>query len=187
MSFQSAISVQHGVVVLDFKELAGQTAIGIRLMPEAAVYLASLLANAAERAGSGRPLESDSSGADEKEQNEAINATAINEFAAECHRRNREAGWWEPGEWTSVPAKLCLAHSEISEALEGYRKDLMDDKLPHRKMIEVELADVMIRIGDLATWLGLNLGDTINEKLEYNLHRQDHKIEVRKRAGGKKF
>lgn len=41
-----------------------------------------------------------------------------------------------------------LTISEISEAMEGERKSLMDDKLPHRKMAEVELADAIIRIGD---------------------------------------
>ncbi len=34
--------------------------------------------------------------------------------------------------------------------MEGERKDLMDDKLPHRKMAEVELADALIRIFDYA-------------------------------------
>lgn len=109
----------------------------------------------------------------------------LNHFASFCHRRSREAGWWE-GE-QSIGTKLCLIHSEISEALEGHRKDLMDDHLPHRKMIEVELADAMIRIVDLAAALGLDLGGAIDEKLEYNLHREDHKIEVRARQNGKKF
>ena len=36
-----------------------------------------------------------------------------------------------------------LIVSEIAEAMEGERKDLMDDKLPHRKMAEVELADAL--------------------------------------------
>src|SRR5579885_1179488 len=34
----------------------------------------------------------------------------------------------------------------LSRALEGHRKDKMDDHLPHRKMFEVELADACIRI-----------------------------------------
>ncbi len=44
---------------------------------------------------------------------------------------------------------MSLVHSEISEALEGARKNLMDDKLEHRTMFEVEIADVAIRLGDL--------------------------------------
>jgi NTP pyrophosphatase (non-canonical NTP hydrolase) len=114
-------------------------------------------------------------------------ATAMNQFAAEVHRRSREAGWWATPELANIPTKLCLIHSEISEAMEGHRKNRMDDHLPHRKMIEVELADAMIRIGDLAAALGLDLGGAIDEKMEYNLHREDHKIEARAAAEGKKF
>ncbi|MEN9885596.1 MAG: Burkholderia phage BcepB1A [Pseudomonadota bacterium] len=86
-----------------------------------------------------------------------------------------------------VAQKLCLIHSEISEAMEGHRKGLMDDKLPHRKMIEVELADAMIRIADLAGALGLDLGGAIVEKMEYNANREDHKLENRQKAGGKAY
>lgn len=46
--------------------------------------------------------------------------------------------------------KLMLAVSELSESLEGHRKGLMDDKLPHRLMAEVELVDFLIRCFDLA-------------------------------------
>ncbi len=114
-------------------------------------------------------------------------ADSINSFAVECHRRSRTAGWWSTPELSNIPTKLCLIHSEISEGMEGFRKGLMDDHLPQRKMIEVELADAMIRIGDLAAALNLDLGGAIDEKLEYNLHREDHKAEVRNAAGGKTF
>lgn len=119
-------------------------------------------------------------------------AAAINAFAAGCHAASRKAGWYTDPETCgervrSVPEMLCLIHSEISEAMEGYRKSLMDDKLPHRKMIEVELADAMIRIGDLAAYLGLDVGGAIVEKMAFNATREDHKLEARKAAGGKAF
>lgn len=119
-------------------------------------------------------------------------AAAINSFAADCHAASRKAGWYTnptTGEPLSrnVPEMLCLIHSEISEAMEGYRKDLPDDKLSHRRMIEVELADAMIRIGDLATYLGCDLGGAIVEKMAFNRTREDHKLEARKAAGGKAF
>ncbi len=119
-------------------------------------------------------------------------AAAINLFAADCHAASRKAGWYTnptTGEEIArnVPEMLCLIHSEISEAMEGYRKDLPDDKLPHRPMIEVELADAMIRIGDLATYLGCDLGGAIVEKMAFNRTREDHKLEARKAAGGKAF
>lgn len=109
-----------------------------------------------------------------------------------CHGRAHNAGWWhDPATGArlsrNVPEMLCLIHSEISEAMEGYRKDLYDDKLTDRKMIEVELADAAIRIFDLAGGLGLDIGSAIAEKMEYNAHRLDHKPEARLAAGGKKF
>lgn len=117
---------------------------------------------------------------------------AINDFAKTCHAESRNAGWYtDPSDGSeiqrNVPEMLCLIHSEISEAMEGYRKDLMDDKLPHRKMVEVDLADALIRIGDLAEYLGLDLGGAALEKLQFNRTRSDHKLSERAKPGGKKF
>lgn len=116
----------------------------------------------------------------------------LNEIMHECHKRSLDAGWYhnpitKERLERNVPEMLCLIHSEISEALEGYRKNLNDDKLPHRKMIEVELADALIRIADLAGYLGLDLGGAYVEKLLYNETRSDHKSENRVLDGGKKF
>jgi NTP pyrophosphatase (non-canonical NTP hydrolase) len=118
----------------------------------------------------------------------------INALVNECHGRAVKGGWWndlKTGESLigkrNIPEMLCLIHSEISEAMEGYRKNLQDDKLPHRKMIEVELADAVIRIADLCGSMGLDLGGAITEKMEYNAKREDHKIENRKLDNGKKF
>ena len=87
----------------------------------------------------------------------------------------------------NVPEMLCLIHSEISEGLEGYRKNLMDDKLPERSMLEVELADAVIRICDMAAGLKLDLFGAIADKLEYNLTREDHTLEHRRSEHGKKI
>ena len=72
-----------------------------------------------------------------------------------------------------------------TRSMEGHRKDLMDEKLRHRKAIEVELADALIRIFDLGGALSLDLGGAIVEKLAYNATREDHKLENRAEAGGK--
>ena len=71
--------------------------------------------------------------------------------------------------------------------MEGARKDLLDDHLENKSMMEVELADAIIRIFDLSESKGFNIGETIYEKLEYNRSRVDHKIENRMKKGGKKF
>jgi len=117
---------------------------------------------------------------------------AINQLSEEIHQGNIVAGWWKQDEDGNTIERnpgelLCLIHSEISEAMEGFRKDQMDDHLPHRKMAEVELADAMIRIFDLAGFYKYDLGKAIEEKRSYNKNRADHKIENREKANGKKF
>ena len=107
-----------------------------------------------------------------------------------CHGLASEAGWWDSrnlDDPQTIPACLCLVHSEVSEAMEGARKNRMDDHLPHRKALEVELADAMIRILDMGAGLGLDVGGAMQEKIEYNKHRADHQIESRKLATGKKY
>ncbi len=118
-----------------------------------------------------------------------------------CHNIALNAGWWtnvKTGESMSgydadgnpkrnIGELLALVHSELSEALEGARKGLMDEHLPHRKSLEVELADAVIRIFDMAGGLCLDLPGAIVEKLAYNARRADHKIENRAADGGKKF
>ena len=65
------------------------------------------------------------------------------------HQQNVDVGWWdEPRPFHTF---ICLFHSELSEAMEGDRKNLMDDHLQHYPMFQVELADFVIRCMD---WLG---------------------------------
>ena len=118
--------------------------------------------------------------------------TAINDLVRNVHHVNRN--WWidlETGEPLEpkklVPEKLMLIVSELSEALEGHRKNLLDDKLPHRYMLEVELADALIRLLDLAGALDLDLGGAYTEKMQVNATRLDHTLEHRKGIHGKKF
>lgn len=108
------------------------------------------------------------------------------------HRQNRDAGWWNDIH-TGQPLQrntgelLMLCVSELAEAMEADRKGLMDDKLTHRKGLEVELADAVIRIFDMAGGLNLDLPGAIVEKLEFNANRADHKLDARRADGGKKY
>lgn len=117
-------------------------------------------------------------------------ANSINQLVKLAHEANKT--WWiDP--ITNQPLvrnkgeQMMLIVSEIAEAMEGARKGLRDDKLPHRSMEEVEFADVFIRLGDYAGGHGLDIGGAFVEKMLYNLNRPDHKPENRTQPGGKKW
>ena len=128
---------------------------------------------------------------------------AVDLLVHECHTASLGAGWWydlkididlrrQACEGTRlgkalVAEKLCLIHSEISEAMEGHRKGLQDEKLPEFPAITVELADACIRIFDLAGALCLDLGPALAAKMAYNATREDHKLENRGKPGGKAY
>lgn len=128
-----------------------------------------------------------------QEDAEAI-ARGINLLTQYAHDASAAAGWWRDPH-TGEPldpreqfgTKVALIHSEVSEALEGERKGLADDKLPHRPMAEVEFGDTFIRIGDLAGAMGYDIGWAVVEKMDFNAVRADHKLENRAAAGGKRF
>jgi len=138
---------------------------------------------------------------------------ALNHYAVRCHEANLR--WWRPlrcqGCCNDTDAQgichapgcrfygaeqklarnkgelLMLIVTEVAEAMEGARKDLPDDKLPHRKMEEVELADALIRIFDYAGAHGFDLDGAFEEKMAYNASREDHTLAARRAEGGKKF
>ena len=116
----------------------------------------------------------------------------INNLRDLCYKASFDAGWHtnlKTGELLerNKGEMIALIHSEISEAMEGERKGLMDDHLPNRPMAEVEMADAVIRIMDYCGRWGYDIGGAITEKLNYNRNRADHKLENRKKDGGKKF
>lgn len=82
----------------------------------------------------------------------------INELAARVYNQNKAVGWWDNPD-RCIFQTLQLVNTEIAEATEGDRKNLMDDKLPHRSMPEVEMADTLIRLVDLAGHHGWHFKD----------------------------
>jgi len=110
---------------------------------------------------------------------------ALRRVQDKLHGQARDMGWHKkPRE---VGTLIALCHSELSEAMEGARKDLMDDHLTDRKMLEVELADCIIRILDMGGLYDLDIAGAIAEKHAYNANRADHQLANREAEGGKKF
>ena len=115
----------------------------------------------------------------------------LNSLAEGVHQLNSK--WWTDLETGKYPIErnkgemIALMHSELSEMLEGVRKNTMDDHLAHRLNEHVEAADLLIRLLDYCGGHGIPLGEVFLEKLEYNLKRKDHSHEHRKTEGGKKF
>lgn len=77
----------------------------------------------------------------------------------------------------SLPEKLALIHSEVSEALEEYREKgegcLRIEFDAKGKPIGLwsELADVVIRVGDLCGMLSVDLEHAVTQKMIYNKGR----------------
>ena len=135
----------------------------------------------------------------------------LNDYAKEVHEANKK--WWvclacnKFGEYAieyrypiccpfcdgtkvakrNVGEMIALMHSELSEALEGHRKGLKDDKLPQWDMVDVEMVDCLIRIMDFLGQKGVDVEQIFKDKMEFNQVREDHKLENRQKDGGKKY
>lgn len=114
-----------------------------------------------------------------KMKEDLIPAEALNALAVHINEGNVKQGFWEEREICRKAgvehlfksSRFDLMHSELSEATEAVRKDLMSDHLPHRKGEEEELADVIIRVLDYCGAYGIPIGEVVKEKLEYNKSR----------------
>jgi len=89
-----------------------------------------------------------------------------------AHENATNKGFWE--ENTNYPEKLCLIHAEVSELLEAYRANTLREPCPKPIQLtneEEELADIIIRVFDLAGYRGIHLGAAVAIKMSYNLTR----------------
>lgn len=96
----------------------------------------------------------------------------LNELRDATHNNSLAHGFWgEVDVFESIPEKLCLIHSEVSEALEdhrdgAYKTVLLKDGKPVG--FSSELADILIRVFDLAGALDIDLDHEVDIKMAYN-------------------
>lgn len=109
----------------------------------------------------------------------------INEMVEQAHENAKSKGWWNsqrlhggtlcPNEVEeTIPEKLALIHAEVSEALEDYREDKLQgsvDVTGQPVGLPSELADILIRVADLAGALRIDLEAEVKAKIAYNATR----------------
>lgn len=78
-------------------------------------------------------------------------------------------GFWES---ENTGEKIALMHSELSEALEADRKQVLSSEhIPDFTGVEEELADALLRILDFAGFHHLRLAEAVIAKQKFNLSR----------------
>lgn len=110
-------------------------------------------------------------------------------LAQDIYQTAEKNGFWEDGDdLRTVPVKLALITSEVSEALEAHRKkyDCPEDGCVGDYYCEYqfelmtpeqhadfgeELADIIIRTLDLAYGLNVSIGQVVQDKVEKNRDR----------------
>ena len=91
----------------------------------------------------------------------------FNDLQEVVHDANKKKGYWDKP--YNDCEKLCLIHSEVTEAMEAVRYGNPKDKqLPQHSNLEVELADIIIRIMDYAGGKNFKLGQIITDKIKFN-------------------
>lgn len=99
-------------------------------------------------------------------------------LTVDCYREAIRNGHYNDPE-TGAPIRysvtdLCyLVMMELQEAMSANRYGAMDKHLPHRLGVEVEIADALIILFGACGHLGLDIGNAMAEKLEYNRTRKD--------------
>jgi NTP pyrophosphatase (non-canonical NTP hydrolase) len=88
------------------------------------------------------------------------------------HVAMEEKGFWpkKPEDETVLErlGRVGLIAEELGECMSGIRKIKQDDHLPEYSMEEAELADIILRVMDIAAARKFPLGQIILAKMAYN-------------------
>lgn len=80
----------------------------------------------------------------------------------------------------SAPGRLMEIHLAVDNAMESHRKD-------KTKMFVYYMAEAYVLLHDFSDFMNLDIRGAIHEKMQYNARREDHKLENRKKDGGKNY
>jgi len=110
----------------------------------------------------------------------------ITELVERAHAMARDKGWYDPPrDKRNIGEMLMLVVTEVAEAMEDYRDGNMHEAIPQTvdpgkpTGFVSEIADIVIRIGDLCGYLGIDLEGAVQRKMAYNAtrpHRHGGKI-----------
>jgi NTP pyrophosphatase (non-canonical NTP hydrolase) len=106
----------------------------------------------------------------------------ISEMQRQAYQCSKDHGFHDDEKNEHIGLKLMLIVSEVSEALECFRDssgpiDLVSTTYKQTKNglkpegLPSELADVLIRVGDLAGQIGFDLEKAVEEKMAFNISR----------------
>lgn len=107
---------------------------------------------------------------------------SLNELSFQAYQTAKSKGWWDDPRETGT--LLALIHSEVSEALEEWRKygdDVLWIDSPGYSRIREdgklegfwsEIADILIRCFDLAGRYNVDIAGIVESKMEFNKQRE---------------